>query len=97
MYECLPPSVFRPRTPRTFVLFPGTGHWGMKEYVILAKPFEDDPAVGGYEGAGPSRDPRLSLLTRESVSVVSNPDREYLGRSDMLYRLFVGGDIGRCI
>ena len=57
----------------------------MKVYVILAKPFEDDPAVGGYEGAGPSRDPRLSPLTRESVSVVSNPDREYLGRSDMLY------------
>ena len=63
----------------------------MKEYVIFAKPFEDDPAVGGYEGAGPSRDPRLSLLTKESVSVVSNPDREYLGRSDMSYVLFVGG------
>jgi hypothetical protein len=69
----------------------------MKEYVILAKPFEDDPAVGGYEGAGPSRDPRLSLLTRDSISEVSNSDREYLGRSDMVYRLFVGGLLGRSI
>jgi hypothetical protein len=64
--------------------------------VILAKPFEDDPAVGGYEGAGPSRDPRLSLLTRESVSEVSNPDREYFGRSDMVYGLLIGR-LGRSI